>query len=119
MQHESQIEMYRVEISGWDHQGQFFVEHSMLEWRQDQRKSALIRRRVRSGTLLFLRLLDRTNAIPSFPVAYRVRDVRAAEGAEKYEVQLAQMWPVPQAEVDGTVTAAAEEKARGYWMGIH
>jgi hypothetical protein len=120
MKNELPTPMYRVEISGWDLQGQFFVEHSVMEWRANEPKSARIQRRVQSGTLVFLRLLERSDAPAAFPVAYRLRNVGASEDNKSYEVQLAQMWPAPETHMEHPVdrpSGACAEKARNYWMG--
>jgi hypothetical protein len=87
--------MLRVEISGWDHAEQFFVERTTLEWGPGTETMAIVHRKVRPGTLLFLRLLEQTNPPSTFPIAYRVRELRKIAGRETYQVAMAQMWPAP------------------------
>jgi hypothetical protein len=89
-----QLPIYRVEISGWDVNEQFFVERVGLEWGQGEQKKVLLRKRVRQGALIFVRLLDNSSPSRSFPVAYRAREVREREGNDLYELTLSQVWPL-------------------------
>ena len=91
---DDQLSIYRVEISGWDVNEQFFVERVGLEWGQGEHKKVLLRKRVRPGALIFIRLLDNSSPSRTFPVAYRTREVREREASELYELTLNQVWPV-------------------------
>lgn len=112
---EEQLRVYRVEISGWDVNEQFFVERAALQWGQGERRTALIRRRVRPGALIFVRLLQDSAPSCSFPVAYRARQIREREGDEAYELMLTQVWPAEQnSEPAGTpLFDAARDRALG------
>jgi hypothetical protein len=85
----------RVEISGWDMSEHFFVERGKLLDEQEDGKKITIHHAVRVGGLLFLRLLGNSQPSMSFPVAYRVRELRAELQAGIFEVTLRQMWPRP------------------------
>jgi hypothetical protein len=98
---ENQPSVYRVEISGWDLNDQFFVERAALEWGLGEQKTVLMRRRARQGALLFIRLLENSAPERSFPVAYRVREIREREGGSLYELILSQVWPTPEGQSPG------------------
>jgi hypothetical protein len=46
-----------VEVSGWDNEGQFFVEIATLELTEEGETTALLCHRVTSGSLVFVRLV--------------------------------------------------------------
>ncbi len=112
---EDQLSIYRVEISGWDVNEQFFVERAALQWGQGEQRTALIRRRVRPGALVFIRLLQDTAPSRSFPVAYRAGQVREREGQDSYELSLKQVWPAePDTSPGGSALfEAARDRALG------
>ena len=62
---------YRVEVSGWDSNQEFFVERTDLEWSEDVGKLIALSRPVSAGSLLFLRLLNPTRMDRVHPVPYR------------------------------------------------
>jgi len=62
--------VYSVEVSGWDSNQSFFVEKSDLEWNEETGKRVVLSRRVREGSILFVRLLQPTAQERSYPVAY-------------------------------------------------
>ena len=95
---ENELAVYRVEISGWDLKEQFFVERSALEWQVGDQKTVLLHRKARQGALLFVRLLENPSPSRTFPVAYRVREVREREAGTVYELILSQVWPAPEGE---------------------
>jgi hypothetical protein len=114
MKMEDQLSVYRVEISGWDVNEQFFVERAALQWGQGEQRTVLVRRRVREGALVFVRLLQDTPP-RSFPVAYRARQIHHREGKDYYELTLTQVWPAEQnssSEAPG-VFDTAQDRALG------
>jgi hypothetical protein len=114
---ENQISVYRVEISGWDLDEQFFVERAALEWRVGEQKTVLIQRRARQGALLFIRLLENSSPSRPFPVAYRVREVREREAGKLYELILSQVWPAPEGQSPGAT--AMFDAACGRSLGMN
>jgi len=114
---DNQLSVYRVEISGWDLNEQFFVERAALEWNVGEQKTVLIHKQARQGALLFIRLLDHTVAARSFPVAYRVREVREREGGAASELMLTQVWPAPEGQSPGPT--ALLDAARGRKLGLN
>lgn len=63
---------YSVEVSGWDDSHTFFVERSELCWKEESGKELALSRRLRHGAMVFVRLLQPTDAERAFPVAYEV-----------------------------------------------
>lgn len=84
---------YRVEISGWDSDANFFVENTELEWNEDQGKKVSLRRRLRDGALVFVRLVGPTTGGQNYPTAYEVQNLSAADSAGRGEVRLVQLQP--------------------------
>lgn len=84
---------YPVEISGWDNKEEFFVEKTRLQWTAQNQTRVELQSRVRSGSIVFLRLLDPVNPPANFPVAYRAAKIMAGGTRDCAEVQLEQIWP--------------------------
>jgi len=110
-----EMPIFRVEISGWDVNEQFFVERSALQWGEGEKRRALIRRKVRPGALVFIRLLQDSVASRTFPVAYRARQIRECEGGGNFELVLSQVWPKESAasQGDSTLFEAVQDRSMG------
>jgi hypothetical protein len=63
---------YRVEVSGWDSEQNFFVEKSELEWSEEAGKHLNLSHALRDRALLFVRLIHPTSIEGSHPVPYQV-----------------------------------------------
>ncbi|MCL6482215.1 MAG: hypothetical protein K6U02_10860 [Firmicutes bacterium] len=87
---------YRVEVSGWDAQGAFFAEKTTLEWDASGGKRILLRSRVGTDAVVFVRLLDPTGR-QAIPVVYHVLGVGRADSCGACEILIA---PVRQNSVD-------------------
>jgi hypothetical protein len=83
---------YRVETSGWDLDENFFVEKTDLEWTEDE-KTIHLQRRIRKGTILFVRLMGINMQENAFPIAYRAASVIYQVHERCYDVSLMQMLP--------------------------
>ena len=70
---------YRVEVSGWDAEHNFFVEKSDLQWCDLSGKHLFLRRALRDRSLLFVRLMHPTNVEHSHPVPYEVEALGATD----------------------------------------
>jgi len=114
---DEQIAMYRVEVSGWDLNEQFFVERTALEWGQGAHRTVLIRQRVRQGALVFIRLLERATEARNFPVAYRARQIVERENGALFEMALSQVWPA--ADSPDSLAKERFDAAYGRAAGIH
>ena len=84
---------YRIEISGWDVDDNFFVEHTDLLWEQSDRKMVLLRRPVLEGALVFVRLTLPIEYRHSCPIAYHVASVNASADTRSWEVALTKVHP--------------------------
>jgi hypothetical protein len=84
--------LYRVEVSGWDDQQDYFVEKSELEWSEDRGKQVTLTRKVRAGAMVFVRLLQSPSPDRSQAVAYRAEFVGTA-GNGQYQFQLEPVRP--------------------------
>lgn len=64
---------YPVEVSGWDASEAFFVEKSELEWDEEAGKQVVLRRMLREGAHVFVRLIQSFSQERSNPVPYEAR----------------------------------------------
>jgi len=71
---------YRVEVSGWDSSQSFFVEKTELEWNEETGKQISLRRQLRPGAMIFVRLLQPTATDRSSPVAYKAEYITTDSG---------------------------------------
>jgi hypothetical protein len=55
---------YRVEVSGWDAKESFFIEKTALEWTPEDKKAIMLRAPIRTGSIVFVRLLQPMGAGP-------------------------------------------------------
>jgi len=67
--------IYAVEVSGWDHNVDFFVEKTWIEEGPGGHKRVALRNRLREGSVVFIGPVDRGNHLQAFPVAYRAEQV--------------------------------------------
>ncbi len=67
---ENLTESYRVEVSGWDEDNIFFVEKANLAWDDKAGKHVVLRHRLPSVTMVFLRLMQSVDSRRTCPVAY-------------------------------------------------
>jgi hypothetical protein len=81
MEPQPSLSDYRVEVSGWDVAESFFVEKATLELNLEGARTVHLRHPLRTGSMVFLRLIDTRVSFPAFPVAYQVLDV-AGTGSE-------------------------------------
>lgn len=79
---------YRVEVSGWDASGNFFVKNTTLDWEEEEAKRITLRSSLRQGCVLFVRLLQPLASSKSFPIAYQASRVSAKDGEGRVRVCL-------------------------------
>jgi hypothetical protein len=72
---------YSVEVSGWDHSHAFFVERSELTWSKETGKLLTLSRRLPTGAMVFVRLLQSADGERAFPVAYETEAL--SDGPER------------------------------------
>jgi len=73
---------YPVEVSGWDHNEDFFVEKTELRWTERSGKHILLLRPIVSGSLVFLRLIDPLSIDRVRPVPYRAELFETTSGGQ-------------------------------------
>lgn len=66
---------YRVEVSGWDLAESFFVEKVTLELTQSGERVVHLKHPLRTGLIVFLRLIESRINFPTLPVAYEVLEI--------------------------------------------
>ena len=86
------VATYRVEVSGWDSSQSFFVEKTELEWSEETGKEVSLKRQLRPGTMIFVRLLQPTATDRSSPVAYEAEYI-TSETAGLHQFRLIQVVP--------------------------
>src|ERR1700761_7085729 len=86
---------YPVEISGWDANDHFFVEKTLLEWKEGNPKTADLHCSVRVGCVLFIRLLRAGPIGTNFPVAYEAASVDKDGQSGAAQISLVQLQPRP------------------------
>ena len=83
---------YPVEVSGWDTDENFFVEKTILEWKEGGVKTTSLHCAIRVGCVLFIRLLQ-TPIGSNFPIPYEVASVAESEGNSTVQISLVQLQP--------------------------
>jgi hypothetical protein len=84
----SSVSDYRVEVSGWDVAESFFVEKASLELSLDGARVIHLRHPLRTGSMVFLRLIDSRIGFPALPVAYQVLEVSTADNEQVPRITL-------------------------------
>jgi len=88
-----QQNVYPVEVSGWDASEAFFVEKTDLAWAADGMKEISLRRGVREGSVIFVRLLQSVSDTDSYPIACQAVKVKEREADGRAAIQLTQLRP--------------------------
>jgi len=83
---------YKVEVSGWDSNQEFFVERADLQWSEQSGKHILLSHPVAQGALVFLRLLQPTSLDRVHPVPYHAESVGETDSGQ-YRVSLLSAHP--------------------------
>ena len=79
--------LYPVEISGWDHARNFFVERCDLFWNADSGKHVALKQALPDNAVLFVRLLQTGEADRSHPVVYEAEAVgRTQSGLHQFRL---------------------------------
>jgi hypothetical protein len=71
--------LYRVEVSGWDMDKMFFVEKAEIAWDEETGKRVKLRRPLRKGSVVFVRLLQTSSIERAYPTAYEVDPLQAEQ----------------------------------------
>jgi len=84
---------YRIEISGWDLDENFFVEKTHLEWSEEKGKRVQLRRPLRNGAVVFIRLIASVASGQGFPIAYQAELLKEQHPARIWEFRLLELHP--------------------------
>jgi hypothetical protein len=103
---------YRVEVSGWNVKGTFFVEKAVLHWTALGEKSVRLIARLHEGCVVFVRLIHATTGNINFPVAYRVLTIASDDLEGRGCVSLMQLHPHIDPSQDSTGTSSSASKSR-------
>ena len=85
--------LYRVEVSGWDLEENYFVEKTDLEWDEVHGKRIRLNHPMRKGAVLFVRLLLPLESTCSYPIAYQAEPYEDQDNSGTYEIRLVQLQP--------------------------
>ncbi len=66
---------YRIEVSGWGLDHNFFVESTDLLWTLNGDKKLKLHRALAEGSVVFVRLLNPESSNDSVPVPYRIEGI--------------------------------------------
>lgn len=85
--------LYRVEVSGWDLDENYFVEKTDLEWDEVHGKRIRLSHPMKRGAVVFVRLLQPLAPTSGYPVAYQAEPHASRDEKGRYEIRLVQMHP--------------------------
>lgn len=105
---------YRVEVSGWDPSGEFFVEKTTLEWSPDGGKEVSMRAPIQEGDVVFVRLKLSSMASRTFPIACRAENISPRDSSGFIHVSLVQLRPrnLNEADQPGSTANAGRDTAQ-------
>ena len=84
---------YPVEVSGWDANEHFFVEKTVLEWKEGGIKTTQLHCAIRVGCVLFIRLLQAAPIGSNFPIAYEAASLAKTREDTTVQISLVQLQP--------------------------
>lgn len=84
---------YRIEVSGWSFDKDFFVEQTDLFWDRSGEKKVLLHHAPAEGGMLFVRLLWPSPAGNTVPVAYQAAAVFPTDRNGRSEIRLKRLHP--------------------------
>jgi hypothetical protein len=110
LSHDSLPTSYRVEISGWDQDENFFVEKTFLDWSEEKGKKVQLRRPLRSGAVIFVRLLAPATANSGVPIAYQTEELEQQGPKDLWDFRLVQLHPRAASQPQDSQAAVTVEK---------
>jgi hypothetical protein len=90
---EKQTISRRVEISGWDVRGTFFVEKTVFHWLEDGTRRARLHASLSPGDMIFVRAMDNFSADPCAPVAYLIESISLPDQDGLHELTVDEFTP--------------------------
>ncbi len=88
-------EVQSVEVSGWDAEGEFFVELAEMDSCQNSVSSVRLRHRVRSGSLVFVRRIQNQGELhhKGHPEAKEAHQIHLPDPAGRWQIRLSPCHP--------------------------
>lgn len=109
---------YRIEVSGWGLDQNFFLEQTNLLWSLDGEKSVRLHRELIEGAMVFVRLLAPEPSVTSLPVTYEVSSVQPMSCNGLCGMRLRLLQPRLKESITGLVASKLhEESERGCEAG--
>jgi hypothetical protein len=96
---------YRIEVSGWGLDKNFFVEQTDLDWAQDGEKTVWLHHELLDGAVVFVRLLVPESPSTAVPVTYHVHAVSPMGCDGLCEMRLTQMHPRSRESITGSLAS--------------
>jgi len=84
---------YRIEVSGWSFDSNFFVEQTDLVWDRSGDKKVSLRHALAPGAIVFIRLLVAEPGANTLPVTYEVAAADPMDCNGQCEIRLKQLHP--------------------------
>jgi hypothetical protein len=103
---------YRIEISGWGLNNDFFAEKTDLLWTADGEKQVQLHRALPEEAMVFVRLLASEASSGSVPVAYQVQDVVPMNCNGRCQMKLAQLHPASRESLGWKIASNGSEDSR-------
>jgi len=88
-----QQDLYNVEISGWDKAENFFVERTSLVWGRNQNHEVCLKSPLRTGSVVFVRLIQRMLENAALPIAFQAVSLGERDENGFTRVKLEHMHP--------------------------
>ena len=103
---------FRIEVSGWGFDNEFFVEQTDLFWDRSGDKKVLLHHSSTEGGVVFVRLLLQDPMGNTLPVAYQVAAVRPMDCNGQLEVRLRRVHPRTKVSQTGHPASYASEDSQ-------
>ena len=101
---------YRIEVSGWGLDNNFFVERTDLICSQDGEKKVRLRRSLADGVIIFVRLLVPESTGSSLPIPYQVKGAHPMDCNGHCEIHLTRLHPRAQESIAPKTASYKQER---------
>jgi hypothetical protein len=82
---------YRIEVSGWGLDSNFFIERADLVWTLNGDKKVNLHRALAEGSVVFVRLMNSEPSNNSVPVPYRVDGIEPMDCNGRCQMRLSRV----------------------------
>jgi hypothetical protein len=102
---------YRIEVSGWSTDGNFFAEQTDLQWSPEGEKKISLHHELYDGAIVFVRLRVPVSISTSIPVAYQVHSVNRVGSNGLREMRLTQVHPRSRESIGDQIASKLQEES--------